>query len=123
MTARAFLGLESLTTDGHGWTRIIDPLPVLIRVHPRLIHLNYGSAALSVLHRGHDIPTGPRLCPKYLFSVSAGAGRAGRSATFTSLQRGTDTDNAEKPPDRRLRRVKRPEGRAPSRLSSDQRLE
>ncbi len=49
MTARAFLGPESLTTDEHGWTRIIEPLPVLIRVHPWLIHLNYGPAALSFL--------------------------------------------------------------------------
>ena len=34
-----------LTTDGHGWTRILSPLSVFIRVHPWLIHFGCGSAA------------------------------------------------------------------------------
>jgi len=64
MTARAFLGLEPLTTDGHRCTRIIKRPSVLIRVHPWLTQLSCGSTALNRLYRAHGTPTGPRLRPK-----------------------------------------------------------
>ena len=38
-----------LTTDGHGWTRILSSLSVFIRVHPWLIHFGCRSAALGLL--------------------------------------------------------------------------